>query len=131
MTATDNKETGSNVTEVLKSLLEKNQDGGEVNITVLEKQLPNMTRSEIIRALRKTNVGAFITGRRGKPSRFIYGAQAIPHLHKAPAAQRQVSPARRESVESVSGDGHGLELRVNVGGTITTIPIKLELGVAA
>lgn len=133
METSEKKDTTPAIQDVLKALGEKNPDGGEININSIEKQLPNMTRSDIIQQLRKSNAGVFVTGRRGKPSRFVYGAAAVSLLHQAP--QRQHRVLRQETSENPedgsSSLSHGIELRVNVGGQQVTIPIKLELGVAA
>lgn len=135
MTAETADKSAITVADVLKSLIDKNPEGGEIKIDALEKQVPNMTRTEIIRDLRRNNsLGVFVTGRRGKPSRFVYGAPAVALLHREQPNRNQRRTDSSDSASDPDGSSisHGIELRVNVGGQVTTIPIKLELaGVAA
>ena len=132
--------------ESLKKLIEQNDQGGEITLNDFCKLNPHATRSECVRALKKSGAGVFITGRRKKPSRFVYGPPAIPFLTRTntqtrrdrrvePQAQPQTPKPQTVQTPTISpvstGAGARFELRVGVGDQVTTIPIRIELGLAA
>lgn len=145
--------------EALKTMIDSNPNGGEITLDEFAEKVPHSTRSECVRALKRSGAGVFITGRRGKVSRFVYGPPAIPFLTRTAPTKRENAtprPARQPQEEnrpekpskpqpptpaaskpqaSVSPQpGQGFlqfELRVGIGDQITSIPVKIALGMAA
>lgn len=72
------KETKDKVQDIIKALVSSNKEGGEISLNDVCKKLPNVDRWEIVSALRHSDEGIFVTGRRGKESRFLYGETAKP-----------------------------------------------------
>jgi hypothetical protein len=151
---TQTAEETPNLREALKNVIEQNPNGGEITLNEFEKLVPHSTRSECVRVLKRSGAGVFITGRRGKLSRFVYGPPAIPFLTRTNSAPRhqpaprtrpqpqpavQAAPAvetpkTRTQPQEVSGSAlqtARFELRVGIGDQVTTIPIRIEVGIAA
>lgn len=128
------------VKEAIRDLLNVNPEGGEVTIDELIKEFPNTSRTDLVAELRNMSNGQFLVGRRGFPSRFIYGkaakevAQAVKQRKQHYArdgashngatngrSRNRVAAARDEDMTSE------LPLRITIGDVGATIPIRVKI----
>ena len=118
------------IREALKALNDKNPNGGEITLNDFCKMVPSANRRDAVRLLKKAKEGVFITGRRGRVSRFVYGNAALPFLTKG---QRHYTPRSvvEKEAASIGAPSAAFELRIKVDDQITTIPVELGIGVAA
>lgn len=132
-TQSENASEIATIKDAIKKLIEGNPNGGEITLNDFCKKLPNASRTEVVRLLKKSGQGVFITGRRGRLSRFVHGPPALPFLTRAvQTAPSKVHP-KPEVVSPTSGSSSTtrFELRIGVGGQVTTIPIDIDLALAA
>lgn len=146
----DNTNETNSIGHALQKLIDSKPSGGEISLVDFCKQVPTASRSDCVRILKKSASGIFITGRRGKPSRFVFGPPASPFMSRInnPGANTTKShktrpdkedPVTVDKSKNFSPSDHSaddipaarFELRVGVGGQITTIPITIALAVAA
>lgn len=132
--------------QVLSKLMNKSKDG-VITLEKFTKAFPAALRSGCVDFLRKAHGGDFIEGRRGHPSRFVFG-EALEHWNhqeeirrewrirngKNPETGGPLHPARRSrqgfgSVRPTVGQKSGM-LVVTVGSHTTKIPVK-SLGLVA
>lgn len=119
-----------NVREYLRNTIEKNPAGGEIVLDDLVRQT-GAPRGECVRAMKKSNLGHFMSGRRGKKTRLVYGPQAMGTV------TRQDKPKNTSrKISAFSLQGASVELLIKVGDQVTSlakIPVArlLEFGLAA
>lgn len=129
-THTESADEVKAIREAIKGLLEKEPKGGEITLNDFCKLLgKDVNRSEVVRILKKGNEGVFVTGRRGKKSRFQYGMYAVPRM--APVAAKHNGkhakgrPGFRPSAPVAQFEGASLELEVETPFGTIKVPGKV------
>lgn len=134
-TQAENASEVAQIKEAIRKLVESNPNGGEKTLNEICKLVPNASRSEVVQVLKKSKEGVFVTGRRGRLSRFLHGPPAMPFMTRANMqTARPAVHLRKETVPASppsSSSTTRFELRIGVGGQITTIPIDIDLALAA
>jgi hypothetical protein len=135
-TQSENATDVATIKDTLKKLIDAHADGGEITLDDFCKKVGNkVNRSEVVKLLKKSGQGVFITGRRGRQSRFVHGPPAIPFLTRVNAAQAARTVSRKSESASPAplapSGSTRFELQINVGGQTTTIPIDIGLALAA
>lgn len=107
---------------------EAGREGGSIFLADLCAQVPNIPRAEVIQTLKNSNAGAFIVGRRGGASRWVYGEMA----KNLPAPTSSVSRAEiggRRTYRRATGETPNLEVRVTMGNKTLieeTVPLHFK-----
>lgn len=89
-------------------------DNGEINLSDIVSNIPNMDKYEIVRHLKHSSLGRFCTGRRGHQSRFQWGT-SIPQ-----------TPIHSVRNLAKSFDA---KLRISLGNLVQELPIHMEFAV--
>lgn len=130
------KETKDKVQEYIDGLKSSNKEGGEFSLNDICKKLPNVDRWEIVSALRHSDDGIFVTGRRGKESRFLYGEAAKPmkksiqyrqDYRAKHATNNGGSHASHETPGLLGSEKFALRLGLANGKTITVPVTSIEM----
>lgn len=115
-----------NPTEVVLGLF-ASKESGEVTVDKLERECSGYSRQDIVATLKKAATegqGLFISGRKGHPSRWIYGTGVDAERRKMDLRNNR----QNSSAPMVTSSGNeGLCLRINIGGQIQEIPINVEM----
>jgi hypothetical protein len=93
-------------------------DNGEILLTDILENVPTVDKHTIVAGLKHAEVGKFCIGRRGHPSRFQWGNVEPQPVIKARKPKNRL-------IESIAS--HMANLKINLGGMIHEVPIKLEL----
>jgi hypothetical protein len=128
----------------MEAVVRGNSNGGSMTLEQICARVPGAERRDVVRALKDSDLGVFVAGRKGHPSRWVYGPPAEQEAEKFRARQsmggrprRQHNP--REVTAEVENNGPrrvslgagqtftDLSLKVSVGGQEAIIPLKVEL----
>lgn len=136
----------NNPESLMAALVKGNPAGGSITLDQACDRLPNVERRDVIRALKDSNEGVFVVGRKGHASRWVYGDAAEAEAEKFQSRQqtrtrrvprRQQREVEQEQIQENNGPrrvelGNGqtftdLSLKVSVAGQVAIIPLKVEL----
>lgn len=117
------------VEEVINRLRrESGHEGGSIFLADLCAEIPHIPKAEVIKTLRNSNAGAFVVGRRGAASRWVYGDMA----KNLPQAQPSYTPRTQGGRKTFAG-GRGsstINVRVSMGSNVLfeeNVPIQFAL----
>lgn len=130
---TKNNNTGrrpaNTVEEVISRLRrESGKEGGSIFLADLCAEVPHIPKAEVIKTLRNSNAGAFVVGRRGAASRWVYGEMA----KNLPQAQPSYTSPNQGGRKRIAG-GRGvssINVRVSMGNNILfneDVPLSIAL----
>lgn len=106
---------------VILNTVNANPEGGEIEASALEKQVPYMDHNSIVKHLKESKAGRFVAGRRGHTSRFQWGNKV-----NAPVAKTIKSQESTQTQESKT-----LRFKIRLGDAEQTIELPLLVALAA
>lgn len=123
------KQPARTVEEVINRLRrESGSEGGSIFLADLCAEIPHIPKAEVIKTLRGSNAGAFVVGRRGAASRWVYGNMA----KNLPQAQPFYTPQNQGGRKRIAG-GRGsssINVRVAMGNNVLfeqDVPLNFAL----
>lgn len=125
----------------MEALLQGNPSGGSITLDQVCERVPGAERREVIKALKESDEGVFVVGRKGHASRWVYGPAAEEEAEKfstRQAVRRIPTKSTRQAAQVQTFEprhiqlGAGrtftdLSLQVTVAGQKAIIPLKVEL----
>lgn len=110
----------SPIEQYLDEQMKKNPQGGEIELDTIEKAT-NSSRGDVVSSLRKFRKAGtqYIVGRKGYPSRFVWGEKVNTQSPKTP---RRVAPQK-----TTNGGELQLKLSINNQEVLVPLNIKTEL----
>lgn len=133
--------------DFLKKSSATSPEGGEITLAQVEKHFPTVLKRELVAALKSRNSGGvYVPGRRGHESRWLHGKNAEEAAEKMKITRRYARSAaqsgaprkyrRRQEIVptdaaptsvTASQTGGQYEVRINIGGHQTVIPMSVDL----
>lgn len=142
----------TNLNQVLRILMKDNRDEGVITLSEFIEQIPDANQLGVMEFLKNSPQGDFIAGRRGHPSRFVFGEAQEKWKHSE-AIRRQwridngrnpetggplhsrgpgrpLGSKNRATIQPIrvtGGKTDRLSLQVTIGDQTTRLPLKMEL----
>lgn len=102
----------TNLNQVLSDLMESKQTSGVITFTNFCRRVPDADKEGCLNFLQSSNKGSFVVGRRGHPSRFVFGAAEEKWKHqelvRADWRKRQGLPERQFHHDLIKSFGRNL-----------------------
>lgn len=124
------KRPANTVEEVISRLRrESGKEGGSIFLADLCAEIPHIPKAEVIRTLRGSDDGAFVVGRRGAASRWVYGDMA-KNLPQAQPSYTPQTQGGRKRIVGGRGSVSSINVRVAMGKNILfeeDVPLSFAL----
>jgi len=118
------------VEEVINRLRrESGHEGGSIFLADLCAEVPHIPKAEVIKTLRNSNAGAFVVGRRGAASRWVYGDMAKNLPQAQPSYTPKTQGGRRTFGRAAKGSPT-INVTVSMGNKILInedVPLQFAL----
>lgn len=119
--------TNETVEQFIKQLSKDNPNGGSITLDDICSKVKNIDRWTLVSHLKKNKDGVFVTGRRGRKSRFVYGEPAEIEQQKIEYQSNRRKLPRRRSLPASEGQIIELKGTVEINGESVTLPIRVRV----